>query len=164
MKKKLLFILSLINLSANAQRSELYVKSDVYQHTQADVDAQWQVNYDLAKTAWDYYYKADYKTAIYYADRVSTAIIDKDYLYTQKTQIMCLSYAKLGEKKKALDYYKKVKKKSPPKDIENVEKVLRSLQLITTPGNKKDSATVKLYYVPDSSDPTGMHNFRLDGQ
>lgn len=151
-------------LNAVAQKNQLYVKSDVnvHTHTQADVDAEWKANYDRAKTAWDYYYQGNYETAIYHAERVSTAIIDKDYLYTQKTQILCVSYAKLGKKKEALQFYKKVQKKSPPDDIKAITKLLKSLGMLELEKGEakpESEASTKLYYTPDPSDPTGMHNY-----
>jgi tetratricopeptide (TPR) repeat protein len=123
MKAKITIFLLLVSFYSKAQK-RVYVESDVYQHTQADVDALYKSYCETIKTAWSYYYNDDYKTAIYYAKRVPTNIIDRDYLYSQKTQLLCMAYAQSGDYGSARKFYRKVRKKSPPNEIQKVEKVL----------------------------------------
>jgi|GEM_PF-5786303 len=112
--------LFVVSLGSFAQQNKYYIQSDVYHHSQTDVDNMYKGYCQTKDLAWEYYNSGKYSDAIYYANRISTSIIDGDYLYTQKTQILCLSYAGLGEKEKAMKFFKKVQKKSPPTDVDNV--------------------------------------------
>lgn len=166
MRNILIGILIIVGLDSAAQRNQVYVKSDVTHHSQVDVDAFYKGYCQTKDLAWQYYNNGDYENAIYYANRVSTSIIDGDYLYTQKTQILCLSYAALGNKKMAKKFYKKVLKKSPPDQVRYVEQQLKSRGIVSAAvsTNEAPVTTKKMYYTPDPTDETGMYNYRKHGR
>lgn len=145
---KKVVVLIMISFSAGAQTNRYYIKQniDVTTHSQADVDAFYKGYCQTKDLAWQYYNNGEYDQAIYYAKRIDTSILDGDYLYSQKTQILCLSYAHIGDMALAEKYLKKVRRKSPPNDIAKVESEISAINRGETNVNKG-----KYYYTPSSN-------------
>jgi hypothetical protein len=133
--KKLILILMLVSTFATAQvKRDYQIKQDVITRSQTEIQEEshriYNINCDTKNTAWKFYKSGEYENAIYYAKRISTNVNDGDYLYSQKTQILCLSYANIGDKKNAKKFFKKVKKKSKPSDVRYVEGQMKRLNII----------------------------------
>lgn len=129
MKTTLLLILLSFNMMQGQQVQRQRV--DVHQHTQADINAFYAGYCETMNTAWKEFNSGRFSDALYYTKRINTSIGDGGFLILEQKVLYCMCFAEMGNKKRALRFYKRVKKSAPPSRVKKIEARLRQLNILT---------------------------------